>query len=58
VALSETAGRKGPRPSDVVTLVGYRGPEPARGIPDPYTRIPIGLENTADIIADFQQALV
>jgi len=42
----------------VVTLVGYRGPEPARGIPDPYTRIPIGLENTADIIADFQQALV
>ena len=42
---------------DVVTLVTRRDPEPARAIPERYTRISIGLEDTADIIADFQQAL-
>ncbi|MCE9611945.1 MAG: PLP-dependent transferase [Chthoniobacter sp.] len=42
---------------DVVTLVTRRDPEPARAIPERYTRISIGLEETEDIIADFQQAL-
>jgi len=42
---------------DVVTLVSRRAPEPDRAIPERYTRISIGLEDTADIIADFKQAL-
>ena len=42
---------------DVVTLVSQRQPEADRGIPPRYTRISIGLEDTADIIADFEQAL-
>lgn len=42
---------------DVVTLVYRRDPEPARFIPERYTRISIGLEDSADIIADFKQAL-
>jgi len=42
---------------DVVTLVSKREPEPARGIPERFTRISIGLEDAADIIADFRQAL-
>lgn len=42
---------------DVVTLVSKRAPEPDRAIPPRYTRISIGLEDTADIIADFEQAL-
>lgn len=42
---------------DVVTLVSKRDPEPDRAIPPRYTRISIGLEDTADIIADFEQAL-
>ena len=42
---------------DVVTLVSKRTPEPDRAIPERYTRISIGLEDTADIIADFKQAL-
>jgi cystathionine beta-lyase/cystathionine gamma-synthase len=42
---------------DVVTLVSKRNPEPDRAIPARYTRISIGLEDTADIIADFKQAL-
>lgn len=42
---------------DVVTLVSKRNPEADRGIPERYTRISVGLEDTADIIADFEQAL-
>lgn len=42
---------------DVVTLVSRRQPEEDRAIPPRYTRISIGLEDTADIIADFEQAL-
>jgi cystathionine beta-lyase/cystathionine gamma-synthase len=40
-----------------VTLVSERRPEPDRDIPDRYTRISIGLENTSDIIADSAPAL-
>lgn len=42
---------------DVVTLVSKRTPEPDRAIPPRYTRISVGLEDTADIVADFEQAL-
>ena len=42
---------------DVVTLVSKRDPEPDRAIPPRYTRISVGLEDTPDIIADFEQAL-
>lgn len=42
---------------DVITLVSKRGEETDRAIPPRFTRISIGLEDAADIIADFQQAL-
>lgn len=42
---------------DVVTLVSKRGEQRDRAIPPRYTRISIGLEDAADIISDFQQAL-
>jgi methionine-gamma-lyase len=42
---------------DVVTLICRRDAEPNRGIPPRYTRVSVGLEDTADIIADFRQAL-
>ncbi len=42
---------------DPVTRITRRDEETSRGIPARFTRVSIGLEETADLIADFDQAI-